>query len=451
VTGEAPAAPPVHRLAGAGRRAARLGPRVAAWGPLTVAVVAGGAALAFVVLRLLLAADGDITRFVVAGRTFVEPGHGVHVFGSSGYDGQFYWRLAVDPAEWSRHAHGVTFDNAYRPPRIGYPLLAHVVAGGQAGLVPYSLVAVNVVAVAAVAGVAGRLAADTGHAPAYGLLVAAAPGLVMPLGRDLAECVTVACLLGGVLALCRGRWGVATACWAYAVLTREQALVTVVAYAVWRSAPPIRRAVLPAISRPARAGATVGTAGAPPAPVGPTPASPTPGAPPAVTLPTTAPAGAADVPWVVPLLVFAGWQLVLWRSTGGLPAASAGESNLVPPFTALVPGVAAWATGDLPRLHAAAPLQLATVVALSVAAAGRARTIPADLGYAVVALAMAIVAATCLAGSIWRDPSDMRHLVDVSTWSTLVLVVAAKAPARWVVILVATTWVATAAVRVLAP
>jgi hypothetical protein len=389
---------------------------VAGWGPVTVAAVAGAVALAFVVLRLVLAADGDITRFVVAGRTFVDPGHGVHVFPSSGYDGQFYWRLAVDPAEWSRSAHGVTFDNAYRPPRIGYPLLAWLAAGGKAGLVPWTLVAVNVVAVAAIAGLAGRLAADAGHPAAYGLLVAAVPGLVMPLGRDLAECVTVACLLGGVLALRRGRPVLAAGLWSYAVLTREQALVTVAAYALWRLAPPVRRLALGAGDEPER-----------PRP------------------------GPADAAWAVPAAVFVAWQAVLWRSTGDLPAVSAGGANLVPPFSALVPGVADWVTGGLPRLHTAAPLQLGATVVLVVAAARRARTVPADLGYVVVAGALATVAATCLAASIWRDPSDMRHLVDVSTWATLVLVIGRKPPPAWVVALVGVTWAATAAVRILAP
>lgn len=421
----------IERLLPASRWAAA---RAARWGPGTVAAVAGGMALAFVVLRLVLAADGDVTRFVVAGRTFVDAGHGVHVFDSTGYDGQFFWRLAVDPAEWSRQAHGVSFDNAYRAPRIGYPLLVWAVALGRPGLVPWALVAVNVAAVAAIAGVAARLAAASGRAPAYGLLVAAAPGLVMPLGRDLAECVTVACLLGGVLALRRGRVVTATALWSYAVLTREQALLTVAAYALWRLLPAIRRLLTPpapaAVGGPESSEAALVLSDEPP--VG-----------------RWAP-GASDLAWLVPGLVFVAWQAVLWARTGGLPAASAGGTNLVPPFSALVPGVADWATGGLPRLHAAAPLQLATVVALAVAAGRRARTVPADLGYTVVALALAAAAATCLAGSIWRDPSDMRHLVDVSTWSALALVVSRRPPPGWAVPVVATTWLATAAVRALA-
>ena len=229
----------------------------------------------------------------------------------------------------------------------------------------------------------------------------------------------------------------ATVLWSYAVLTREQALVTVVAYALWRVAPPLRRFV----TGDADDGADGDPAGNPESRAGGSTNSLAGGRPP----------GLADLAWVVPGLTFVVWQLVLWRSTGDLPAASAGGSNLVPPFSALAPGLVDWASGGLPRLHVAAPLQLAAVGAAVLAAARSTRTIPGGLGYAAVAAALAAVAATCLAASIWRDPSDMRHLVDVSVWSTVVVVVARRPPPRWFVVLVPLTWAATAAVRVLAP
>ena len=56
------------------------------------------ASLCFVLLRLLLAADANITEFVRAAwpyahRRYVPPG--LHVFPENGYDGQFYYRLAA--------------------------------------------------------------------------------------------------------------------------------------------------------------------------------------------------------------------------------------------------------------------------------------------------------------------------------------------------------------------
>jgi hypothetical protein len=363
-------------------------------------------------LRLAIAAHGDISRFVVAGTTFVDParapaGDGsLHVFSSAGYDGQFFWRLAVDPTDWHVASHhGVTFDSAYRAPRIGYPALAHLAAGGRADLVGASRSAV------------------------WGLAIAAAPGLVLALGRDLAECVTVASLVGGIAALQVRRPLVATTAWTLAVLSREQALLTIGAYAACRlfavTAPRLTRGT-PSRGRWLQQ------------------------SPPGECRLRDARWGAADLPWVVPVVAFAAWQGVLWHATGRLPLAAAGGTNLVPPFRDMVPGLVGWATGDLGRFHAVAPLQLAVAIALVVAAARVARTVPLPERFTVVALALATVAGTCLARSIWRDPSDLRHLVDVSVLSWVVLLAADRPVPRWAPWATALVWLATASARVVA-
>jgi hypothetical protein len=153
---------------------------------------------------------------------------------------------------------------------------------------------------------------------------------------------------------------------------------------------------------------------------------------------------------VVPGLVLVAWQAVLWHSTGELPLAAAGGTNVVAPFTELVPGLARWATGELPRLHAVAPLQLAGTVAVVVAAARAASRVPAAHRFVTAALALATVTATCLAASIWRDPSDMRHMVDVWVLGWAVLLLADRPPPRWAALLAAGIWAATAVARVVA-
>ena len=120
--------------------------------PVHVGLLGALLALGIVVGRLLVPADGDISRFVVAGDNFVDPATvdpPIHVIEDSwGYDGQYFWRLAVDPAQWDldRHHHGVVFDSAYRPPRLGYPLAAWALSAGHAPWVATTLVAVNVAA-----------------------------------------------------------------------------------------------------------------------------------------------------------------------------------------------------------------------------------------------------------------------------------------------------------------
>ena len=404
--------------------------------PLHVGLGGALLALTFVALRLAIAAHGDISRFVVAGTTFVDPARvpagagSLHVFPSAGYDGQFFWRLAVDPTDWHVASHhGVTFDSAYRAPRIGYPALAHLAAGGRADLVVWSLVGVNVVAMGAVAYGGARLAAGAGRSAVWGLAIAAAPGLVLALGRDLAECVTVASLVGGIAALQVRRPLVATTAWTLAVLSREQALLTIGAYAACRLFVVTAPHLTPGTSALGRWLEQ---------------------SPPGERRPRDARWGTADLPWVVPVVAFAAWQGVLWHATGRLPLAAAGGTNLVPPFRDMVPGLVGWATGDLGRFHAVAPLQLAVAIALVVAAARVARTVPPPERFTVVALALATVAGTCLARSIWRDPSDLRHLVDVSVLSWVVLLAADRPVPRWAPWATALVWLATASARVVA-
>jgi hypothetical protein len=443
----------VPSLASPGGVAASLPERLRGFGrlrPAQVGLIGTAIALLLVVLRLLVAADGDIGRFVVAGSTFVDPaaeagGAGrPHVFPSHGYDGQFFWRLAVDPTEWRLGSHdGVAFDGGYRATRIAYPVLAHLAAGGQAGLVVWSLVGVNLAAVGVVAYAGARIATHGGRDAVWGLVVAAAPGLVMALGRDLAECVTVACVVGGIAALQVNRPLVATGTWTLAVLTREQALLTIGAYAAWRVLTLVRerRAVTAPAAMTGRPVHQTGAAG-PAYPAG----TGLDGGP----APPSGGFGLHDLPWVAPVIVFGVWQAVLWGDTGRLPIAAAGGTNLVPPFTDLVPGLVGWAEGDLGRIHAVAPLQLAVTVALVVLAGRAARSVPAADRYVVLALGLATLAATCLAAGIWRDPSDLRHLVDVGVLSWVVLLASRRRLPPWAAAATAVAWVATAAARVVA-
>jgi len=124
--------------------------------PPLVGVLAGLAAGVFTLGRLEFFAHGNLSRFIGVGTTFAQPGKtpiGITIASGSGYDGQFYYRLALDPFDLRHTAYGITFDNAYRVQRITYSLLVWLAAGGRHGLVSRSLVLVNVLALAVLAGV----------------------------------------------------------------------------------------------------------------------------------------------------------------------------------------------------------------------------------------------------------------------------------------------------------
>ena len=239
-------APRATGMPQAGRALLARADRPAAAWPIAVAAWAS-----FALLRLGLAAGGNITRFVRAARPYVHHNGvppGLFVFPGNGYDGQFYYRLALDPADLHRTAFGITMDAPFRVQRIGYPALAWLVSSGHHAWVPAALVAVNVLALGAVALAGGMLARDAGRHALWGLLLAGDFGFAMSVGNDLTEPVAAACLLGGILACRRGRPVLAGIAFGYGALTRETVLIVPLALGLTRVLSWARRSARPGLA-----------------------------------------------------------------------------------------------------------------------------------------------------------------------------------------------------------
>ncbi len=344
---------------------------------LPAAVMAMAAALV-VGLRLLVAAHGDPTWFIQAGREWVDPRlvpvH-VRVFPGSGYDGQFYFRLALDPADLGRRALGITFDGAFRAQRIGYPALAWLVAGGQAAAVPVALIVVNVAALAALGFLGGMVARLEGRHAAWGLLVAGFFGLVTSLARDLTEPMADALVVGGLVALRRGRPVLAGLALSAAVLTKDPAVLVVLAVGLVRLVGWARRRARP---------------------------------------------GLEDLAWIMPGVAFVAWELVLLAVTGGLAGSGAAASNLTAPFRALVAATSHYLRA-LPGLAAdiwvAELAVLAVMAAYTVSALGSTRA-PFRERLAWVLVALLLVS---LSSGVWRGEVDFRSLDLVPVLGAMVL------------------------------
>ncbi len=111
------------------------------------------------------------------------PLHGNGRAARIGYDGQFYYFLAVDPTHGKDYmdAPGIVYS------RIGYPMTARALSGGNPTLIPYMMVLVNILAA-----VGGTLAVAFffrrhGLPPALALLYGFYPGLALAVVRDLTE------------------------------------------------------------------------------------------------------------------------------------------------------------------------------------------------------------------------------------------------------------------------
>jgi len=212
--------------------------------PVACGLIAFLGWLAFVLARLQTWAAGSIGRFVMAGHAYSSQAALPHV-PLQGYDGQFYYRFALNPFNWHRTAYGITIDHNYRYTRIGYPLVAWIVSLGQHHLVPVVLVVVNLVCVAIMAWLGAKFAQESGRHALWGLLFAGYFGLVISVGRDTAEPLADACMLGGLLAYRHSRYLVAAVLVAYGVITNEPILVVAVAIALTRLYAMYRRQARP--------------------------------------------------------------------------------------------------------------------------------------------------------------------------------------------------------------
>jgi hypothetical protein len=266
--------------------------------PLVPGIIAFLGWTGFALARWQIWAKGHLSLFIMAGHVYTHRAqlpHGLRQVPSAGYDGQFYYRLALDPFNWHATAFGITMDQSYRYTRIGYPFLAWIFSLGQQQLVPVVLVVLNLFGVAAMAMLGGAFARQSGRHALWGLAFALYFGLVISVGRDTAEPLAEACMLGGLLAYRRGTgrmYLLATVLFTYGAITRETILFAPAAIAVTRLIAIARRRANP---------------------------------------------GLADLTWVVPAVGYGLVEVVAhFVLKGELPLLANGSRNLATPFTALV-------------------------------------------------------------------------------------------------------------------
>lgn len=343
---------------------------------VAVAAVAG---TAYVLARLFIVAKGDLSRFVMAGRDFVNPSAapaGLHVFPGSGYDGQFYYRLALDPANLHKAAFGITLDAGFRIQRIGMSALAWLASAGRHDVLPEALVAVNLAALVVLAGLGAVIARDAGRHAAWGLFLAGYWGFLFSIGRDLPEVVASCFLVGGLVALRRNHPILAGLVFGCAVLTLETTLDVVIAVALVSVVQILRRARRP---------------------------------------------GARDLAWVVPVLAFVGWQLTGRAVTGTLPMRADTGNNLGTPVVAVVGAVVHY----LARISTGGSLLwLGELVVLAVVTLFAAWSLLGSrvLVWEKTAWVVAVLVAISLSRGIWYGRADFRGFEDLYLLSSIVLI-----------------------------
>ncbi|MHB1582308.1 MAG: hypothetical protein ACYC0E_00965 [Acidimicrobiales bacterium] len=365
--------------------------------PVAVGVATALAGALFAVLRWAVAAGGNLSRFVVAGSTYVNPRRapvGLFVGTGNGYDGQFYYRLALDPADMSRRAFGMELDSFARLGRIGYPALSWLLAvGGRPSLVPLALVVANVAGLGALGWAAARVALDSGRHALVGVVVPAYWGYLWSLGRDLTEILAAAALLTGLVALRHRRWIAAAVALSAAVLCKETAAYAVGLVGATQVVVALRRRRRPEWS---------------------------------------------ELAWLVPLVVFGAWELVVRAEVGRLPLRASGGANLGVPLGGLIDGLRHYA-GTLPS--ASSFLWWGELAVLAVVALGAARTLRHSSApvHERVIWAGSVVLALCVAHGIWLGDVGFRSLdlVYLSSWLVLL---GSSYRLRWLLATSAVAW-----------
>ncbi|MFZ0185646.1 MAG: hypothetical protein WAL72_01700 [Streptosporangiaceae bacterium] len=342
------------------------------------------AALAFVLARWQTWAKGDITRFILVGRHFAtlsQLPRGVAVAPTYGYDGQFFYRLALNPVNFSHIAYGIRVDKPYRYMRIGYPWLTWLASFGQHVLVPVMLVVINIVAIGAIGYLGGMFARQGGRHALAGLVLPAYFGLLTSLSRDTAEPLAAACLLGGLLAIRARRPVLAGLLLAYGALTRESVMVAVAAVAIVDFIGVIRR------RRSVRPGRD-------------------------------------DLAWALPTAVFVAWEVVVKVAVGRFPLLVDANGNTGSPFITPLKAVEHNLTHI--NLHHFEQydlwfLELAIVVLLAVAALVSLRSTNAP-AHERLALVLYMIEICVVSPSTWYSlDADLRSFIEVYLLAAIIL------------------------------
>ncbi|HET9111835.1 MAG TPA: hypothetical protein VFN78_13480 [Ktedonobacterales bacterium] len=384
--------------------------------PLGVALLTFAGYGLFVFARLW-SFGGDVSRFALASTHFI-PAQAAHAVGLAaqthgyGYDGQFYYLLALDP--FSPHAvlPGARFDiAAYRAQRILYPLVVWALSlGGRPALVPIMLVVVNLAVVIAIGAMGALLARRVGVRPLWGLLVAFYPGLLVSVAGDLAEPLAMACALGAILCVLRHpqpRWVWATVLLSLAVLARETtALVALALFLSGQLVNVFNYSHSKAVSRQRTEPAT----------------------PQETPLAWLVPAGQwrrAVFTGAVPLVVALCWQGVLLLRWGQIGLFSAGGNNLGLPLVGIVEGAVAWSVLWPPLIQALHYVDVAYLLGLAEVTRRQLWGHWRRVDFVAVAWAVSLALTLCLTVYVWDYYwSFLRGAIELAMLSLLLLLTA---------------------------
>lgn len=195
--------------------------------------IVGLAISCVVVLRILIPNGMDPTTFLTLGDKAPEQTEyarrllgDVATRPNLGHDGRFFFAQSNDPLYLHPERHAAFLDRPlYRAQRMLFPLIAGGFGLFPPGVVVWSMLVTNLLAMCVGAFLAAQLAIRWGASPWLGLAVPLNIGLILELQIGGAGVVAYACGVGAVYALVTDRTWAAALLFAAAALSRESMLV----------------------------------------------------------------------------------------------------------------------------------------------------------------------------------------------------------------------------------
>ncbi len=121
---------------------------------------------------------------------------GLLIRDDSGYDGQFFYYMAIDPFIHNPQLYRCTGIDAYRYQRVLFPLVSSALSGGKKERLPIVMLAVNLGAILLGAYFLMRICESAGLHPGAALFLAFSPAPLISLTRSTCEPLYIAALIG---------------------------------------------------------------------------------------------------------------------------------------------------------------------------------------------------------------------------------------------------------------
>jgi hypothetical protein len=276
---------------------ARLPPNLISRVATSVALPLVAAALVYVVVGYSAGAKvgrpGDPAAFINPGENYVAPEllpPDAYVYPQNGYDGQIFFYLAQDPlltgkvASSDEQKSPHIGDVAYRYQRILLPVLGWLTSWGHPRVLEWTMPLINLIAVLGAGFLLARWLASRGRSPWLSLVFMTSFGVVVGVVNDLADPLAVSLFVAGVVWWLDRRVALAIAALTACLLARELYLIPVAAIVLLELVRERRRAL----------------------------------------------------PWLIPLAVFAAWQLYLRLAlVGPVTPEEAAKPSIVPIWGAM--------------------------------------------------------------------------------------------------------------------